>query len=37
MSAYGVEILVFIDGIMERHKYFDILKDNLEDNAKKLD
>ena len=35
MSAYGVRNLVFIDGIMDRHKYLDILKDNLEDSAKK--
>ena len=37
MSAYRVGNLVFIDRIMDRHKYWDILKGNLEDSAKKWD
>ena len=37
MSAYGVENFVFIGRIMDWHKYLNILKDNLEDSAKKRD
>lgn len=35
-SASGVGNLVFIDGIMDRFKYIDIIKNNLGASAKKL-
>lgn len=36
MSAAGVGNLVFIDGIMDRFKYLDILRNNLKQSAQKL-
>ncbi|GFX28541.1 transposable element Tcb2 transposase [Trichonephila clavipes] len=36
MSAGGVGELAFIDGIMDKHVYLGILKDNLEKSASKL-
>ncbi|GFX51552.1 transposable element Tc1 transposase [Trichonephila clavipes] len=36
VSAGGVEDLAFIDGIMDKHVYLGILKDNLEKSASKL-
>ncbi|GFV64702.1 transposable element Tcb1 transposase [Trichonephila clavipes] len=36
MSAGGVGELAFIDGIMDKHAYLGILKDNLEKSASKL-
>ncbi|GFT58556.1 transposable element Tcb2 transposase [Trichonephila clavipes] len=36
MSVGGVGELAFIDGIMDKHVYLGILKDNLEKSASKL-
>ncbi|GFV69449.1 transposable element Tc1 transposase [Trichonephila clavipes] len=36
MSTEGVGELAFIDGIMDKHVYLGILKDNLEKSASKL-
>lgn len=36
MSANGVGNLVFVDGIMDKMKYLDILKNNLKQSAQKL-
>ncbi|GFV87313.1 transposable element Tcb1 transposase [Trichonephila clavipes] len=36
MSAGGVGELAFIDGIMDKHVYLGILKDNLEKSARGL-
>lgn len=36
VSASGVGELVFIDGIMDKHKYLQLLKDNLRKSAEKL-
>jgi len=37
MAAGGTGNLVFIDGIMDKYKYLDILKQNLKESARKLD
>jgi len=37
MTAGGTGNLVFIDGIMDKYKYLDILKQNLKESARKLD
>ena len=36
MSANGTGNLVFIDGILDKYKFLDILKNNLKDSATKL-
>lgn len=36
MAAAGVGNLAFIDGIMDHHKYIDLLKQNLRPSAEKL-
>ncbi|GBN24589.1 hypothetical protein AVEN_125081-1 [Araneus ventricosus] len=36
MSAVGVGNLHFIDGMMDKYMYLDILKQNLKQNAEKM-
>lgn len=36
MAASGTGNLIFIDGILDKYKYLNILKNNLKEHARKL-